>query len=94
MITREPQGRKYILAGLAAVAAFLAGADEGYQYIVSGYPVANPCHSLASTGRSLATGRHTRSVDSALEARYRTFLASEGGRLLSTKFISCRLVVR
>lgn len=86
--------KKYILVFLVTIVTFLAGADDGYQYIVSGYPVANPCHSLASDGAPLATGRYTRSVDSALEARYRTFLASDGGRLLSTKFIACRLVVR
>ena len=84
-----------ILAGAFMGASFSAMADGDYQYIISGYPVANPCRSLASEGTSLATGRYTRrSVASPLEARYRTFLESNGSKLLSTKFIGCRFILR
>ena len=87
--------RKYTIAGLLAIVAFLSPADEGYQYIVSGYPVANPSRSLASGGMPLATGRYTcRSEASPLEARYRTFLESNAGKLLSTPFLGLHLIVR
>lgn len=72
--------------------AYLAKAD--YQYIVSGYPVNNPCSSLASDGLPLATGCYTyRSAESPLEARFRTFLESAGSKLLSTKFIGLQIVI-
>ena len=80
-------------ATLAAV--YLAKADNDYQYIISGYPVANPCSSLASEGLPLATGRYTyRSSESPLEARFRTFVASAGSKLLSTKVIGLHIIIR
>ena len=84
-----------ILASIFAGTPFLSMADGDYQYIVSGYPVANPNQSLASEGIPLATGRYAcRSVASPLEARFRTFLESNGSKLLSTKFIGIRCVIR
>ncbi len=82
-----------IAAVFVGTAAYLAKAD--YQYIVSGYPVDNPCSSLASDGMPLATGRYTyRSAESPLEARFRTFVASAGSKLLSTKVIGLHIIIR
>ena len=84
-----------ILASVLTCVSSSALADNDYQYIISGVPVANPSQSLASDGIPLATGRYTRrSAESPLEARYRTFFASAGGKLLSTKFIASRIVVQ
>ena len=83
-----------ICTAATLAAAYWAKADNDYQYIVSGYPVANPCSSLASDGLPLATGRYTyRSAESPLEARFRTFLESAGSKLLSTKFIGLQIVI-
>ena len=78
----------------ALTSVSLAMADNGYQYIISGYPVDNPCRSLASAGIQLATGRYTcRSAESPLEARYRTVRESGGIKLISTEFRGCFFVV-
>ena len=84
-----------ILASALTGISFSAMADNSYQYIISGYPVDNPCSSLASDGIPLATGCYAyRSAESPLEARFRTFLVSAGVKLLSTKFIAIRIVIQ
>ena len=44
------------LTGAIALAAATPTRADGYQFIVSGYPAANPSHSAVSSGTSLAVG--------------------------------------
>ena len=77
--------RGTIFALLAAAATIAARADEPYQFIVSGYPAANESYAASSAATSLETGTlSTPAASQGLEARYRTWLASEGTGLLST----------
>ena len=76
--------RGTILALLAAAATIAAQADT-YQFIISGYPAANESYAASSAATSLETGTlSTPAASQGLEARFRTWLASEGTGLLST----------
>ena len=90
--------RGTILALLATAATISAQADEPYQFIISGDPVAaatvDSC-AVASTATSLETGTlSTPAASQGLEARFRTWLASEGTGLLSTLFGGLKLIFR
>ena len=75
-----------LVLGLFSAAATPVRAD-GYQYIVSGYPAANPSHSDVSSGTSLAVGvLGDVSAAAALEARARTCDDSAGTALRSDEF--------
>ena len=72
------------LMGATALAAVTPTRADGYQYIVSGYPAANPNHSDVSPGTSLAGGPlGDVSAAVALEARARTCDDSAGTALRS-----------
>ena len=84
-----------ILALLAVAATISAQADEPYQFIVSGYPAANESYAAPSAATSLETGTlSTPAAAQGLEARYRTWLVSEGTGLLSTPFKGFMLILR
>lgn len=94
-----PTGRAASLVATVALATAAAPrsmlADEDYQFIRSGYPVANVSHSSASAGTNIATA--TRSVPawaSPLEARYRTMDESHGVDLRSDKIRATTIVLR
>lgn len=66
-------GAAALAAALLAVAALLPVRAGGYQFIVSGYPVANESYSAASAGTALVTATRTsRSAAAPVEARFRT----------------------
>ena len=65
----------------------LSTSGDGYQYIVSGYPAANPSRSARSASTGLDTGAyHIVSASDAMEARYRTCIASNATALRSDEF--------
>jgi hypothetical protein len=75
------------LTGALALAAATPTRADGYQFIVSGYPAANPSHSDVSSGMSLAGGPlGDVSAAAALEARARTCDDSAGIALRSDEF--------
>ena len=74
------------LMGATALAAATPVRADGYQFIVSGYPAANPSQSAVSSGTSLAVGALASTSASAdLEARARTCDDSDGIALRSDK---------
>jgi hypothetical protein len=85
------------LAGAIALATAqpTAAAGDGYQYIVSGYPAANPKQVAHSASTSLETGAY-RIVSAAddLEARYRTCVASNATALRSDEFKAMMIIIR
>ena len=85
------------LAGAIALATAqpTAAAADGYQYIVSGYPAANPKQVASSASTSLETGAY-RIVSAAddLEARYRTCIASNATALRSDEFKAMIIIMR
>ena len=82
-------------AAAMLVVPLVAANGDDYQYIVSGYPVANPSQSLASESIPLATGRYARrSVEAPLEARYRTWDESDGIALRSNKARGMTICIR
>ena len=85
------------LAGAIALATAqpTAAAGDGYQYIVSGYPAANPKQVARSASTSLETGAY-RIVSAAddLEARYRTCIASNATALRSDEFKAMIIIMR
>ena len=89
-------GRRKELAAALAVAAWSAiPADAAYQFIVSGYPVANPSHSAVSFGTSLVVGAlASASSSSALEARCRTHDYSFGTSLRSDEYRAMTIIFR
>ena len=75
------------LTGAIALAAATPTRADGYQFIVSGYPAANPSHSDVSDGTSLAAGPlGDMSAANTLEARARTCDDSAGTALRSDEF--------
>lgn len=80
---KEPcrRRRKALRAAAALACAALAplAVWADYQYIVSGWPVANESRSASSAAVGLATGTLATRTDAApLEARYRTSCVSDG----------------
>ncbi len=103
--TNSPQGDPQVqsttlkkaaaLMGATALAAATPVRADGYQYIVSGYPAANPSHSDVSSGTSLAVGALASTSASAdLEARARTCDDSAGTALRSDKYTAMIIIFK
>ena len=83
------------LMGATALAATTPVRADGYQFIVSGYPAANPSHSAVSSGTSLAVGALAATSASAdLEARARTCDDSDGIALRSDKYTAMIIIIK
>ena len=83
------------LMGAAALAAATPVRADGYQFIVSGYPAANPSHSDVSSGTSLAVGAlASTSAAADLEARARTCDDSDGIALRSDKYTAMIIIIK
>ena len=83
------------LMGATALAAATPVRADGYQFIVSGYPAANPSHSAVSSGTSLAVGALASTSASAdLEARARTTDDSDGIALRSDKYTAMIIIIK
>ena len=83
------------LTGALALAAATPVRADGYQYIVSGYPAANPNHSDVSGGTSLDVGTVADvSVAGALEARARTSDDSASGPLRSDAYQAMVIIIK
>ena len=83
------------LMGAAALAAAAPVRADGYQFIVSGYPAANPSQSAVSSGTSLAVGvLGDVSTAAALEARARTCDDSDGTALRSDKYTAMIIIIK
>ena len=84
-----------VLTGMLALSAATPTRADGYQFIVSGYPASDPCHSAVSGGTELAAGVlvDTSAAD-ALEARARTSEDSAGIALRSDKYRGMMLIIR
>ena len=84
-----------VLMGATALAAATPVRADGYQFIVSGYPAANPSHSDVSSGTSLAVGvLGGVSASAALEARARTCDDSDGTALRSDKYTAMIITIK
>ena len=84
------------LMGALAISATprLAAAGD-YQFIVSGYPAANPSHSAVSSSTSFVVGMlASASSSSALEARCRTHDYSFGTSLRSDEYRAMIIIFR
>jgi len=103
--TNSPQGAPQVqsttlkkaaaLMGATALAAATPVRADGYQFIVSGYPAANPSHSDVSSGTSLAVGALASTSASAdLEARARTTYDSDGIALRSDKYTAMIIIIK
>ena len=87
-----------VATALAIATAPQATSADGYQYIISGNPVAaateNSCV-VASSGTALVTGTRAAPTTAAqLEARFRTWDESDGIALRSDKVLAFTLVFR
>ena len=83
------------LMGATALAATTPVRADGYQFIVSGYPAANPSQSAVSSGTSLAVGALASTSASAdLEARARTCDDSAGIALRSDEYRAMMIIFR
>ena len=83
------------LMGAAALAASTPTRADGYQFIVSGYPAANPSQSAVSSGTSLAVGAlASTSAAADLEARARTCDDSDGTALRSDKYTAMIITIK
>ena len=84
-----------VLTGTLALSAATPTRADGYQFIVSGYPASDPCHSAVSGGTALAAGvlADTSAADT-LEARARTSEDSAGIALRSDKYRGMMLIIR
>ena len=83
------------LMGAAALAAATPVRADGYQFIVSGYPAANPSHSDVSSGTSLVVGMlASTSASTDLEARARTCDDSAGTALRSDEYRAMMIIFR
>ena len=83
------------LMGATALAATTPVRADGYQFIVSGYPAANPSQSAVSSGTSLAVGALASTSASAdLEARARTCDDSDGIALRSDKYTAMIIIIK
>ena len=83
---------RMIIAAVGALA--LSGTLPAYQYEISGYPPP-PSSVTAAANQAVETGRGSLPFAmQSLEARYRTFLATEAGGLVTTPFVGFHLIVR
>ena len=73
----------------------LSTSGDGYQYIISGYPAANPSRSTRSASTSLETGAYRiASASHVLEARYRTREISNSTALRSDEYTAMIIIMR
>ena len=89
--------RKFAVAAVcAAVASILfTAAGDDYQFIISGYPAANPSDSDVSPGTNLVVGvLASASASDALEARAWTYGVSSGTGLTSEKRVGTVIVFK
>ena len=104
-LSNTPQGESHMqgitlkkaaaLTGAIALSAAQPAAADGYQFIVSGYPAANPSRSDVSSGTSLSVGvLGDVSAADALEARARTSDDSAGTALRSDEYRAMMIIVR
>ena len=83
------------LMGAAALAAAAPVRADGYQFIVSGYPAANPSQSAVSAGTPLTVGAlASTSASTDLEARARTCDDSDGTALRSDKYTAMIVIIK
>ena len=84
-----------VLTGTLALSAATPTRADGYQFIVSGYPASDPCHSAVSGGTAFAAGvlADTSAAD-ALESRARTSEDSAGIALRFDKYRGMMLILR
>ena len=83
------------LMGAVALSAATPVRADGYQFIVSGSPAANPSHSGVSSGTSLVAGPlGDVSASAALEARARTYDDSLGTSLRSDMYKAMIIFVK
>ena len=83
------------LMGAITLSAATPVRADGYQFIVSGYPAANPSHSDVSSGTSLVVGMlASTSASAALEARARTCDDSLGIALRSDEYRAMMIIFR
>ena len=83
------------LMGAVALSAATPVRADGYQFIVSGYPAANPSQSDVSSGTSLAVGAlGDVSAPADLEARARTYDDSLGIALRSDEYRAMMIIFR
>ena len=83
------------LMGATALAAATPVRADGYQFIVSGYPAANPSQSAVSSGTSLGVGALASTSASAdLEARARTCDDADGIALRSDKYTAMIIIIK
>mgnify|MGYP006916268040 CR=1 FL=1 len=88
-------GALALAAASPSAALAESGSGGGYQFIVSGYPAANPSHSDVSSGPSLAVGAlGDVSAAAALEARTRTSGDSAGTELRSDEFKAMIIIIK
>lgn len=87
--------KRAALMGALALSAAAPVRADGYQFIVSGYPAANPSRSAVSSGTSLAVGvLGGVSASAALEARARTCDDSAGTELRSDEYNAMMIIFR
>lgn len=87
--------KRATLMGALALSAAAPVRADGYQFIVSGYPAANPSRSAVSSGTSLAVGvLGGVSASAALEARARTCDDSDGTALRSNKYTAIIIIIK
>ena len=83
------------LMGALALSAATPVRADGYQFIVSGYPAADPSHSDVSSGTSLVVGMlASTSASTDLEARARTCDDSAGTALRSDEYRAMMSIFR
>ena len=83
------------LMGATALAAATPVRADGYQFIVSGYPAANPSQSAVSAGTPLTVGAlASTSASTDLEARARTCDDSDGIALRSDKYTAMIIIIK
>ena len=85
-----------ILSAVAALAlSAQMQADDAYTLFVSGWPAENLRSEATSAGSGLETGAYTASAPaSPLEARFRTWDASDGGKLNTTAPVGFHFILR
>lgn len=87
--------RSAVAVGVLAVAAFLSVHADTYQFIISGHPAENVSYFATSAGTTLVTATRTgRSSAVPVEARFRTWNASNGVALRTDKFVGTVILLR
>ena len=86
---------KRTAATLLAGASLGATAEEPYQFIISGYPAANPSRSFVTASTTLESGRLRFTLEeSPLEARQCVRFVTSGVALNSSEFMGTSILIR